>query len=201
PPSPASHQDVATAAPRRGADAFEDHPTAAYSMQQAADPFGAAAAQSGLPYSDYADSPSEATRVAAIPQELLQAAARPATVETPVPLSPPAHPVAQPGGHAASAAPTPHMGTAVPMPAPSMPPRGNGMVSSEEQHFQDVFREFVATREQCGEANDGLTYEKFVAKLRKNKEQLVQKYACKTVRFQVYVKEGKAALKATPVKD
>ncbi|HEX8434357.1 MXAN_5187 C-terminal domain-containing protein, partial [Archangium sp.] len=72
---------------------------------------------------------------------------------------------------------------------------------AEEQHFQDVFREFAATRDQCGEPNDGLTYDKFVAKLRKNKEQLVQKYACKTVRFQVYVKEGKAALKATPVKD
>ena len=37
--------------------------------------------------------------------------------------------------------------------------------------------------------------------VRKNKEQLVQKYACRTVKFQVYVKEGKAALKATPVKD
>ena len=59
----------------------------------------------------------------------------------------------------------------------------------------------MATRERCGEGSDGLTYEKFVAKLRKNREQLVQKYACRTVRFQVYVKEGKAALKATPVKD
>ena len=38
-------------------------------------------------------------------------------------------------------------------------------------------------------------------KLRKNREQLVQKYACRTVRFAVYVKDGKAALKATPVKD
>jgi len=64
-----------------------------------------------------------------------------------------------------------------------------------------VFREFIATRERCGEPADGLTYDKFVAKLRKNREQLVQKYACRTVRFQVYVKEGKAALKATPVKD
>jgi hypothetical protein len=27
------------------------------------------------------------------------------------------------------------------------------------------------------------------------------KYACRTVKFQVYVKENKAALKATPVKD
>ena len=37
--------------------------------------------------------------------------------------------------------------------------------------------------------------------LRKNKEQLVAKYNCRTVKFQVYVKDGKAALKATPVKD
>jgi hypothetical protein len=72
---------------------------------------------------------------------------------------------------------------------------------SEEQHFEEVFREFIATRERCGEPADGLTYDKFVPKLRKNKEQLVQKYNCKTVRFTVYVKDGKAALKATPVKE
>jgi hypothetical protein len=71
----------------------------------------------------------------------------------------------------------------------------------EERHFQDVFKEFVATRERCKEPADGLTYDKFKAKLLKNKEQLVQKYNCKSVRFQVYVKDGKAALKATPVKE
>jgi hypothetical protein len=76
-----------------------------------------------------------------------------------------------------------------------------GAANAEELHFQDVYREFLATRERCGEPQENLTFEKFVTKLRKNKEQLVQKYACKSVRFQVYVKEGKAALKATPVKD
>lgn len=81
---------------------------------------------------------------------------------------------------------------AAPAPAPASP---------EEQHFQEIFREFVQTRERCGEPPENLTFEKFAAKLRKNKEQLVQKYACKSVRFQVYVKEGKAALKATPVKE
>ena len=64
-----------------------------------------------------------------------------------------------------------------------------------------MFREFLATRERCGEPQENLTYDKFVTKLRKNKEQLVQKYNCKSVRFQVYVKDGKAALKATPVKE
>jgi hypothetical protein len=55
-------------------------------------------------------------------------------------------------------------------------------------------------RVKCGEPSEGLTYDKFRLKLEKNKEQLVQKYGCRTVRFQVYVKEGRAALKATPVR-
>lgn len=84
-------------------------------------------------------------------------------------------------------------------PVPLPPPSGI-QLSSDDAHFQQVYREFVSTREKCGEAADGLTYEKFAAKLRKNQEQLVAKYACRTVRFQVYVKEGKAALKATPVR-
>ncbi|MHB1844650.1 MAG: MXAN_5187 family protein [Deltaproteobacteria bacterium] len=94
----------------------------------------------------------------------------------------------------------------VELPAPREPSRvsaapANAAAGSEEGHFQQVFKEFVQAREKCGEPADGLTYDRFAVKLRKNKEQLVQKYACKSVRFQVYVKEGKAALKATPVKE
>ncbi|RKH78436.1 cell division protein FtsK [Corallococcus sp. AB045] len=166
-------EPIAPAAPRHAAFAFEDQPTAAYSLQQAANPFALAAAQSSDP-----ESP-ETTRVAAIPRELLQASTRPTSEAIPMPAP---------------------RSNAVPLPMPG----SNGAAAaalSEEQHFQDVFREFVTTRERCGEQADGLTYDKFVQKLRKNKEQLVTKYACKTVRFQVYVKEGKAALKATPVKD
>ncbi|MCY1080357.1 MXAN_5187 family protein [Archangium lansingense] len=189
---------VATAEARRGAFAFEDQPTAAYTLQQAADPFAAAAAQAGPAPAFGEDSPPETTRVAAIPQELLARSARPNTAEVPLPHHRPGHP----GVAAPSSAPGTPMAGMMGMPPPPPPPTGNSAIAlSEEHHFQDVFREFVVTREQCGEPNDGLTYDKFVAKLRKNKEQLVQKYACKTVRFQVYVKEGKAALKATPVKD
>ncbi len=74
-------------------------------------------------------------------------------------------------------------------------------VAPDEAHFQDVFHEFLAVRERCGESGDGLTLEKFAGKLRKNRDQLVQKYGCRTVRFQVYVKDGRAALKATPVRE
>jgi hypothetical protein len=84
-----------------------------------------------------------------------------------------------------------------PAPLPSPFAAGAG---SEEAHFQQVYREFVASKEKCGEPADGLTYDKFAAKLRKNQEQLIAKYACRAVRFQVYVKDGKTALKAQPIK-
>jgi hypothetical protein len=70
----------------------------------------------------------------------------------------------------------------------------------EETHWQQVFQDFLRTRASCGEGTEGLTYDKFRQKLEGNKAALLSKYGCKTVRFQVYVKDGKAALKATPVK-
>ena len=79
--------------------------------------------------------------------------------------------------------------------APSAP-----VEMDEEAHFQQVFSDFLRTRATCGEPSEGLTYDKFRLKLDGNKAALVSKYGCKTVRFQVYVKDGKAALKATPVK-
>lgn len=121
----------------------------------------------------------DATRVAAVPAELLRAAKQSA-----------------PSGHTGE---RPSLSRAAAPKVTSV--IGAAGALDEERHFQDVFREFVATREKCGEPADGLTYDKFKAKLVKNKEQLVAKYSCKSVRFQVYVKDNKAALKATPVKD
>jgi hypothetical protein len=89
----------------------------------------------------------------------------------------------------------------VPPPPPAPVPAAPATLEvDEETHWQQVFQDFLRTRASCGEASEGLTYEKFRQKLEGNKAQLVGKYACKTVRFQVYVKDGKAALKATPVK-
>jgi hypothetical protein len=68
-----------------------------------------------------------------------------------------------------------------------------------EQEFRQVYRDFIETKQACGESTDGITFDKFSGKLRSNRQQLITRYACKTVKFQVYVKDGKAALKATPV--
>lgn len=71
----------------------------------------------------------------------------------------------------------------------------------EETYFRSVFDEFVELKTRCGEPTAGLTFPKFVDKLRKNRDDLMAKPGTVGVRFSVYVKDGKAALKATPVKD
>jgi hypothetical protein len=70
-----------------------------------------------------------------------------------------------------------------------------------DPYFKSVFDQFVSTKQSCGEPTAGLTYPKFADKLVKNREDLMAKTGCRDVKFTVYVKDGKAALKATPVKD
>jgi hypothetical protein len=71
----------------------------------------------------------------------------------------------------------------------------------EEAHFRHIFDDFIAKKRDCGESTVGLTRDKFLQKLRDNKSSLVAKHGCRTVRFSVYVKDGKAALKATPIRE
>jgi hypothetical protein len=71
----------------------------------------------------------------------------------------------------------------------------------EEAHFRHIFDDFMDKKRECGESTAGLTRDKFLQKLRDNKAALVEKHSCRTVRFSVYIKDGKAALKATPVRD
>lgn len=70
-----------------------------------------------------------------------------------------------------------------------------------DPYFKQVFDQFIATKKTCGESTSGLTYEKFAEKLVRNRDDLMAKTGCREVRFTVYTKDGKAALKATPVKD
>ena len=72
--------------------------------------------------------------------------------------------------------------------------------TDDEAAFRKVFQDFLRTKKECGESTSNLTFEKFAIKLRKNRETLMSKHKCTAVKFQVYVKDGKAALKATPVK-
>ncbi len=71
----------------------------------------------------------------------------------------------------------------------------------ELAEWRSVYQEFVALKQQCGENTDGFTYEKFEATLTKNRDTLMSRHGAKRVKFSVYVKDGKAALKASPLKD
>ncbi len=73
-------------------------------------------------------------------------------------------------------------------------------VEGEETHFREVFDQFVETQKKCGAPVSGLTFDKFVRKLHAAREQVLKRHDAAAVRFTVYVKEGRAALKASPVK-
>jgi hypothetical protein len=80
--------------------------------------------------------------------------------------------------------------------------RGSSEIDARnEPQFRQVFDQFVKAKRSCNESISGLVYERFAEKLVKNRDDLMQKTGCRDVRFTVYVKDGKAALKATPVKD
>ncbi|HUK66670.1 MAG TPA: MXAN_5187 C-terminal domain-containing protein [Anaeromyxobacteraceae bacterium] len=87
----------------------------------------------------------------------------------------------------------------VPAPAPEAPSLSE-IDTADEEHWRLVYDEFITARKQSGEPVEGVTYERFRRKLKENRDQLVAKYACRTARFQVYLKQGRAALKASPVR-
>ncbi len=70
---------------------------------------------------------------------------------------------------------------------------------ADEQHWQAVYDDFVRVRTECNERGR-ISFDRFRQKLASHRQQLVAKKGCRTVRFQVHVKDGKAAIKASPVR-
>lgn len=87
----------------------------------------------------------------------------------------------------------------------SVPPdvmaQASALAMDENSEWLTVYQEFIRVKRQCGEPTDGLTFERFSSTLRKNRDQLVERHKCKHIKFSVYVKEGRASLKATPMKE
>src|SRR5207244_309908 len=72
--------------------------------------------------------------------------------------------------------------------------RNTGVRASDlDAYFRKVYQDFVELKRKCGEPTENVTFEKFVSKLRDNREQLIKKLGCKSVKFSVYVKDGRAA--------
>ncbi|MCA9633817.1 MAG: hypothetical protein KC766_39465, partial [Myxococcales bacterium] len=91
-------------------------------------------------------------------------------------------------------------GASAPNAAPAAPSPASGE-TSEAEEWRQVYEDFVATKQQCGEKTEGFTYEKFEQTLKKTREALMSRHQCSRVKFSVYVKDGKAALKASPIKE
>jgi len=116
----------------------------------------------------------------------------------PAPEPAPPRPPAPAGSPTTRLAPPRSNATATAMFQAATPPAA--AEESDEEHWRAIHMEFIRVRGQCGEPTEGLAYDRFRPKLEKNKQQLVERHGCRTVRFSVYVKDGKAALRATPVK-
>ncbi len=106
---------------------------------------------------------------------------------------------APPGGGRAPIPPTPPSGSKKP---PMPPPAPAAAMSPEDElaYFKKTHSDFVALKQKLGEPVDQLTFERFEVTLKKNRDTLIARYGCKSVTFNVYEKDGKASLKATPVK-
>lgn len=70
----------------------------------------------------------------------------------------------------------------------------------DEAHWRSVYADFLRLRGEMGESAESLSYDRFRARLERNRDQLKDKHGARTVRFQPYLKDGKVALRATPVR-
>ncbi|MDC0749898.1 MXAN_5187 family protein [Polyangium mundeleinium] len=138
--------------------------------------------------------PNSAPAAKPLPKALPKPKPRPgSTTQDPVESVPEPEPEAAP---APAAAPPPLPKAAAAEPAA---PAAEGDEVDELTEWQKVYEEFVAMKQQCGEQTAGMTFDKFKSTLQRNKDALVQRHGVTRVKFTVYAKEGKAALKASPV--
>jgi hypothetical protein len=102
-----------------------------------------------------------------------------------------------------SPAPKKHLPAPPPRPGVPSAPRDSSPEPgpSQDVEWRRIFDEFASTKQQCGESLDGFTFEKFQNTLKKHHDAIVDRHGVKKVKFSVYVKDGKAALKASPIRD
>lgn len=106
-------------------------------------------------------------------------------------------------GSAAVVAEAPERRLPAPPPRPGGTPVQTAAVGGDAQNaeWKRVFEQFAQTKQECGESLEGFTFEKFQNTLKKHRDAIIERHGVKRVKFSVYVKDGKAALKASPIKE
>lgn len=95
----------------------------------------------------------------------------------------------------------PESSKAPPVSTSDAPTSAGGEGDDDTAEWPAVFDAFVKLKRETGESVEGLTFDKFKNILRKNREAFVQSHSARRVKFTVYLKDGRAALKASPVKE
>lgn len=72
--------------------------------------------------------------------------------------------------------------------------------AAESTGSSDLFSAYVEAREATGQGAKGLTQEKLQTMLAKQERAIREKYDCSGVKFRVVVEEGRAKLKASPIR-
>jgi hypothetical protein len=127
------------------------------------------------------------------PSPVSESSAQAAGVAKSLPKPPPA-----PGGRPL---PPQRPAAAEPRPEPDLGAPPPVVAAAANPEWRRIFEDFLATKQQCGESTASLTYEKFEVTLRKNQQAIVDRHGVTQVKFSVYVKDGKAALKASPIRE
>jgi hypothetical protein len=83
----------------------------------------------------------------------------------------------------------------------TLPPAANAAALVSEERLQRVYRDFIEARRFCGEPVDGLAYERLRAKLLAEAPKIADKARVGKVDFQVVIRDGRAIVKAVPVRD
>ena len=68
------------------------------------------------------------------------------------------------------------------------------------EYFNQVYREYLNMREVLGQPTHTINSRKFLKTLGRNTRRICEKTGCRKVRFTVYEKDGKAAIKASPAR-
>lgn len=115
--------------------------------------------------------------------------------------TPVATPVMRPPATPAAPAPEPEPVPDLDLEPPPLDPQYDPSADPTDAYYQEVFEEFMQVKQACGESTVNFTYDKFSKKLAKQTAAIKAKRAgVADVKFTVYVKDGKAALRAKVIK-
>jgi hypothetical protein len=75
----------------------------------------------------------------------------------------------------------------------------NTLKAESHDEYAEIFARFTEARELLGEQGR-ISYQKFISRLSHDRAELIERYSLKDVRFQIYVKDGRARLRPIGVR-